>query len=288
MSSQMSTHICAPVFIGGYFKSGTSLLRALLGQHPRIASGLETHWFAIDPPAGTGRGGEKLTEAAVRLATFFRLDPETVAAAALAAPSGERFLEAVMAMHARAQGKPRWAEKTPDNLLHVGRIFAHWPEARFVHIVRDPRDVYVSLRNCGKADDADAFAAAWASWVEGGEAAGRRAGPARFATVLYEDLVIAPEAAMRRLLDFLGEDWDPAVARFDGKADEYDLVLRVTGKKSTTLESLSRPLFADRIGLWRDALSDEEAGRLEAALARAGALDAWRRLAAVGMVAAAE
>ena len=50
-----------PIFVGGYFKSGTSLLRALLGQHPDIASGLETHWFAIDPSAGIGRAGETLS-----------------------------------------------------------------------------------------------------------------------------------------------------------------------------------------------------------------------------------
>jgi len=53
--------ICtSPIFVGGYFKSGTSLLRALLGQHPDVASGLETHWFAIDPKRQLGRHGEAL------------------------------------------------------------------------------------------------------------------------------------------------------------------------------------------------------------------------------------
>lgn len=284
----MNNPVDAPVFIGGYFKSGTSLLRALLGQHPRIASGLETHWFAIDPRAGTGRGGEPIGETAARIATFFHLDPEAVDAAAHRAASGEDFLCALMAMHARAQGKPRWAEKTPDNLLHVDRVFAHWPEARFVHIVRDPRDVYLSLRNCGKAGDEDAFATAWASWIEAGEAAGERAGLGRFLTIVYEDLVVEPEPVMRRVVDLLGEDWDPAVARFDGKADEYDLVLKATGKKSTTLESLSRPLFADRVGLWREALPAAAIARLDAALTRAGAMGAWNRLSAGAIPAAAE
>lgn len=281
----------SPIFIGGYFKSGTSLLRALLGQHPAIASGLETHWFALDPASGTGRGGEPIAHAAARIATFFRLDTGVVETAIVSAPSGEAAVDAVLTMHARQAGKRRWAEKTPDNLRHVTRIFAHWPEARFVHILRDPRDVYVSLRNCGKAGDPDAFARSWSDWIASGESEGTKAGPERFISIRYEDLVSSPEAVMRRVIAFVGEPWDPGVAQFAGKSDEYDLVLQTTGKRSTTLESLSRPLFGDRAGLWRRELSDDEAARLEAALLRAGGWDRWQRAGVelcVPAVAAAE
>ena len=64
----------APVFIGGMFKSGTSLLRAMLGQHRNIASGLETYWFEVDPRAGLGRDGEPIGPYLARLAAYYGME----------------------------------------------------------------------------------------------------------------------------------------------------------------------------------------------------------------------
>jgi len=273
-----------PIFVGGYFKSGTSLLRALLGQHPDIASGLETHWFAIDPAAGIGRGGETLSAHVERLAAFFDLDPAMIRDRTRNATTGEAFLDAVMALHVSAQGKSRWAEKTPDNLCHTDRIFAHWPDSRFVHILRDPRDVYVSMKECGKGGDPARFGDAWAAWICGGEAAAQRAGDGHFHTLLYADLVNTPEPVMRALASFLNVSWHPSPARFDGKGDEYETVLRLTGKKSTTLESLAKPLFTDRVGIWVDRLDADEIELLESALREAGGWAAYRRLCDINQI----
>ncbi|MBO6783598.1 MAG: sulfotransferase [Alphaproteobacteria bacterium] len=271
--------ICTnPIFVGGYFKSGTSLLRALLGQHPDVASGLETHWFAIDPRGGTGRHDEPLGQTIDRLAAFFDLDAAAISAATAQTSTGEAFLDALMQLHLEAQGKTRWAEKTPDNILHVDRVFDHWPDARFLHILRDPRDVYVSLANCGKGGAPDDFAASWSTWIAKGEAAAQAHGSGRFRTVLYADLVNRPETVMRGLSGFLGLGWDPALASFEGRRDEYELVLRTTGKRSTTLESLSRPLFNDRVGVWRRDLPPDLARALVVALERSGGWAAYRRL----------
>lgn len=238
----MSLICTSPIFVGGYFKSGTSLLRALLGQHPDVASGLETHWFAIDPKRQLGRHGEALHDSVSRLAAFFGLDEADIRAVTAEAETGEAFLDRLMQLHLTTQKKSRWAEKTPDNILHVDRIFDHWPSARFVHILRDPLDVYVSLLNCGKGDAPEVFARSWSDWMSGGEAVGREIGPEKFRTVLYADLVNRPELVMRPLSEFLDLTWSSALATFEGQQDEFDLVLRTTGKRSTTLESLSRPL----------------------------------------------
>ena len=62
--------------------------------------------------------------------------------------------------------------------------------------------------------------------------------------------------------------------------EEVTLTEDEGNRPDTTLESLSRPLFSDRVGLWRTALSGEDATRLEAALAHAGGTDAWHALCA--------
>jgi hypothetical protein len=271
--------ICtSPIFVGGYFKSGTSLLRALLGQHPDVASGLETHWFAIDPKRQLGRHGEALHYSVSRLAAFFGLDEADIRAVTAEAETGEAFLDRLMQLHLTTQKKSRWAEKTPDNILHVDRIFDHWPSARFMHILRDPLDVYVSLLNCGKGDAPEVFARSWSDWMSGGEAVGREIGPEKFRTVLYADLVNRPELVMRPLSEFLDLTWSSALATFEGQQDEFDLVLRTTGKRSTTLESLSRPLFNDRVGVWQRDLDPVVAQNLQCELEKAGGWSTYRRL----------
>jgi len=74
----------------------------------------------------------------------------------------------------------------------------------------------------------------------------------------YEALVRDPAGEMRGVIRFLGEDWEDAVGRFDGKADEHDRVLGLTGHSSTTLEQIAHPLSQNRVGLGQSSISDEE------------------------------
>lgn len=242
-----------PIFLGGMFKSGTSLLRAMLGQHRAIASGLETYWFEVDPRGGKGRGGEPIGPYLARLAAYFELPVAEVEAIARASADAEAFLDAFMTRVARAAGKPRWAEKTPGNIVHARRIRARWPKAPVVHIVRDPRDIYASLLEAGKWTSAEDFGSRWCTMFAGCED-GIRSGalaPADYIEVRYESLVLAPETTMRSVVAFVGEDWDPAAGRFAGRDDEFRVVLEQTGKASTTLARLRTPLSDDRVGLWR-------------------------------------
>lgn len=249
----------APVFVGGMFKSGTSLLRAMLGQHKNIASGLETYWFEMDIAAGKGRGGEPLEDHLLRLATYYHLDLEQVRAMTRDAPDAETFLDRFMTAAARAQGKPRWLEKTPGNIAQADRIVRRWPDAKVVHIVRDPRDIYGSLREAKKWDVPEAFASRWCVMFAG-EAAGLRSGALNaqsYLAVRYEQLVADAETVMRRVLAFLGESYDPAAAQFAGRDDEYNIVLQSTGKASTTLARMREPISDSRVGLWREVPAAE-------------------------------
>lgn len=260
-----------PIFIAGLMRSGTSLLRAMLGQHSTIASGLETHWFDIDWQAGTARHGEPLRDYLHRLGAFFELPADTVDALAERSDSAERFLDLFMSRHARLQGKSRWAEKTTSNLLHLERIAAHWPDARILHIMRDPRDVFASFRRSGKYGGPADYGALWVRYLGAAETF-RSAGAAggRMLDLRYEDLAAEPVETMRQVQDFIDAPFEEAATRFEGRDDEFTRVKTLTGHASTTLEQLARPLRNDRVGTWRDELSEAEVAAARAVVAEAG------------------
>ena len=68
-------------------------------------------------------------------------------------PSPAAMLESLTVLHARKAGKARWVEKTPRHLLMTDTLRAHWPDAYIVRIVRDPRDVALSLTRMPFAKD---------------------------------------------------------------------------------------------------------------------------------------
>jgi len=249
-----------PIFIGGLMRSGTTLVRAMLAQHSAIASGLETHWFDIDWPAQQARGGEPLRDYLHRIGEFFDIGAETVDAQMAAADSAAAFLDLFMGTVTQAAGKRRWAEKTTGNIRHLDTILAHWPRAVIIHVVRDPRDIFASFRRSKKYGGITDFANLWCDYL-GDVARFKDALPLdgdNYMELRYEALVRDPVGEMQAVISFLGEDWEDAVGGFEGKADEHDRVLDLTGHSSTTLEQIAHPISQNRVGLGQGGISDEE------------------------------
>lgn len=199
----------APIVVGGCGRSGTTLLRMMLDSHPRICCGPESSVFrrrALDPDA---------------LADRFGLARHELRAIRDAAASRPAFIEAFAALCLRAGGKVRWAEKTPRNISRIGAIFHFFPDARFVHVLRDGRDVACSLRTHprhkvvdGKLVPLDTWkplAGCARRWRDDIECSRPWWSDPRFHTLRYEDLVRDPGAVLRRLMAFLGEPWDDAL-----------------------------------------------------------------------------
>ncbi|MGE0029584.1 MAG: sulfotransferase [Steroidobacteraceae bacterium] len=199
----------APIVLGGCGRSGTTLLRMMLDSHPRISCGPESSVFrrrALDPDA---------------LADRFGLDRGAVRAIDAAAVSRLAFIEAFAALCLQDAGKARWAEKTPRNISRIGTIFRFFPEARFVHVLRDGRDVACSLRTHPRHEVVDGKLVPLNTWKPIAGCARRWRddiqcsrpwwNDPRFHTVRYEELVRDPEAVLRRLMDFLREPWDDAM-----------------------------------------------------------------------------
>jgi hypothetical protein len=269
----------APIFVGGMFKSGTSLLRAMLGQHSAIASGLETYWFDWNWSA---RESASMKVMYGRLAHFFDMSVAEVTGMAMGSETAEDFLETLMAEVARRQGKPRWAEKTPGNIAHADRIWAAWPDAKIVHIIRDPRDVFASLVEARKWDSPEEFADRWVSTIGRGLRLKGEINPSdkSYLAIRYEDLIAASEQTMRRVIDFIEEPWEAAVAQFTGRPEDFDKVLEATGKASTTLERLKEPLSGERVGIWPQVLTQNQLMEIKRAINARGYGDIYERVTA--------
>lgn len=185
-------------FLVGAERSGTTLLRLMLDGHPELAFRYEFE-LAVDLVSDDGTWPE-LDAYYEFLRTFRWVDPPPYVDRSLAYPALVRsFLE----QKRRADGKPRVGAVVHR---HYGRLLHLWPDARFVHIVRDPRDVARSCLGMGWAGNV------WTGvelWVEAERLWEHvRAGlPAhRYLEIRYEDLVLDTRGVLRRICAFMGLD----------------------------------------------------------------------------------
>jgi len=125
-------------------------------------------------------------------------------------PSLAGLLEALTEQRARRRGAPRWVEKTPRHLEVPELISETWPRARLVRIVRDPRDAALSLTRVPFGTPSLLTNLSVLARMNEAGADFYRHSPQAM-TLRYEDLVAAPERELRRLCDFLGEDYAPAM-----------------------------------------------------------------------------
>lgn len=258
-----------PIFIGGMYKSGTSLLRAMLGHHSHLFAGLETQWLN---ERWQGAPEESRNAWLERLAVFFDAPRAELESVCAGAPDVETCLDRVMTFLTARAGKSRWIEKTPGNAGAIDRILAHWPRARVLHIIRDPRDVYASMIESRKWTEPRDFAARWTGIVTGARdwLAGQGGAHPAYYELRYEQLVRSPESETRKILDFLGEPFEGAVAEFLGQAEDFDRVRKATGKESPTLQRLAEPITTARVGVWKDVVAPERWEAVEAEFARDG------------------
>ena len=144
------------------------------------------------------------------------LDAREISAKILAGcRSGGDFLRIVMEEIARQQGVSRWADCTPEHLLHMQEIKRQIPDALFIHIIRDGRDVALSYVRQGWShpllwdrDDDLAVAGLYWQWlVCKGRKQGKRLG-ADYQEVHFEDLIARPQETLSRLGTFVGHDLD--------------------------------------------------------------------------------
>lgn len=198
------------LFVGGVERSGTTLLRNMLAAHPLLSLPDESYFIRNVHRELERRGeGGNLTLAwrLIQAERFFRqweLDPALVERAIARWPpqTYADLIRALFAAHAERDEKPLSADKTPSHAYCFEWYAERFPESRFVHVLRDPREVCMALSvqpwyRRGVAGAAEKWTVtmrrAWTAGVALGE---------RYLEVRYEQLVAAPEAELRRVCRF--------------------------------------------------------------------------------------
>jgi hypothetical protein len=127
----------------------------------------------------------------------------------------------VYQVYADQQRKDRYGDKTPSYVLHLGQLSHLFPESRFIHLIRDGRDVAMSLSAAAFGPSGIPGAAAhWAHHVSAGSAAGRGLGPGRYLEIRYESLVDDTEGVIERVCQFIDLDYNSNMMRYYERANE--------------------------------------------------------------------
>lgn len=268
-------------FIVGAPRSGTTLLRFMMDSHSALAIPPETGFAA---QIATAEPNSR--EAFYKLVTTFPSDAPAWADFGIVAAEFWSELERIdpfttgealrtfYRLYAKAQGKPRYGDKTPVYCRHLRQIEQILPEACFIHIIRDGRDTALALRTLwfAPARDMASLARYWANMVQSAIEAGRTC--RAYKEVRYEDLVRDPEPQLQAICDFVGLAFEPEMLRYwertPHRLREHKARRRLNGETIVTHEqrvdqqrlTMERPR-QDRVLRWKGEMRDGERRQFE-------------------------
>jgi hypothetical protein len=246
-------HGCDPyLFIVGCARSGTTLMRRIVDAHPQIAITTEMHWISHYVNYFKNQSRLVTPELVCELTGHKRFSQFEIPREQFEGllGSGETipyptFLRRVFGLYGKIKNKPLVGNKTSGYVRRISPLHAIWPEAKFVHIIRDGRDVCLSVLNWNKAERTVGRYASWeedpvsttALWwerkVRKAREDGAALGPGLYHEMYYEELVDDPQRECRRLCEFLGVPYDDAMIRFAEGKTRTDLPnARKTPKKA--------------------------------------------------------
>ncbi|MER5940788.1 sulfotransferase [Streptomyces sp. NPDC001928] len=267
---------CArPVFVLGCPRSGTTLLQLMLHAHSRIALPPQTR-FVLPAYEGRHRFGDLrdadnlaglarwITECEETRFHELGLDAEVIAGRiAGGPPTLGSALGIALKSYAESHGKPRWGDKRPAYALHVDEILRLFPDAQFVHLVRDGRDCVASLlgvpwwhRGFHEA------VATWAQVMDTTRRSARRLGPDSWHELRFEDLVADPESQLRALCAYLGEEYAPEMT------EPRRLAGTAVPARKTRHRRTHGALDTSRAGSWQLRLTPNQIRLCDAALGK--------------------
>lgn len=263
-----------PVFVGGCPRSGTTMLRTMLNTHPGLAMPHETRFLIAAWDRRARFGDLSVPKNRRRVARWIAKRPksrlprlgvsedELVARLESAPPTIGSVLGTPFVMYAERQGKKRWGDKRPSHAQRLEAVFAMFPDAQFVNMVRDPRAVVASVRKIGWYEgDIAQGADLWERSLQAVDHWRTKLGPDQLLEIQYEELVAEPREVLERIAGFLGLDPDgvDAMLRFHEKSD--------VPKDRTFHPRVSTPVTTEAVRSWESALTKDEIAFVEHALA---------------------
>lgn len=257
-------------FIVGCPRSGTSLLSSMLDSHSEFAVPPESFFitklrrFAQDPELRTDLLTEELLEDE-RLRTW-KLSHDAIRQA-VQGTDVSSYQDAVRNLYgtfAEVCGKRYYADKTPQYATQIRLLSELFPEAVFIHLIRDGRNVSLALTSAPFGPDTHVDAAfRWQHIVGSARSAGRALGPGSYLELRYESLVRSPRAALTRLCAFVGVEFEEGMLDFRSSAKRW--VSRAFSPSAH--DSLTKPLKAG-IRDWKTQMDAKDVAVFEAMAGR--------------------
>jgi len=242
------------VVVLGVSRSGTTLLKAMLDAHSKLAIPTESYFV----PQLWDRHGERPNRDEL-LEDLSRLERIRQWGVEPPEPTFAEAIDAIYRSYAEGHGKSRYGDKTPLYMQRLDVLPRAFPEARYVHIVRDGRDASLSMLamrrkprfNLSRPRGVGDFACAWQREIRDA----RRFGLTHpYLELRYEDLVAEPEARLRDVCEFLGLDFEPGMLEYHRREDP---ALYADHPR------LAQPPVRDARS-WRKEMHDEDAELFEA------------------------
>ena len=241
------------VFIGGSPRSGTTLVQNILDSHPVICGGPEFHHL---PDIMNLRKAlrDSIAKGWIDLICSYEDVDKYIA----------ELIENLLLPLADRSGSVLLSEKTPSNVLVFRDLMEVFPQARFIHLVRDPRAVIASLLKVGERAKQEGWRnPAWTYEVPAAIAHVRKnleagfssaaAAPDRVLTIVYERLVTDPENETKTICNFLNIEWHASLLHPAKKSHsgEKAIVNRVWYDK----ETFNRDPVTSEISKWKSQLT---------------------------------
>ncbi|MDH3693604.1 MAG: sulfotransferase [Gammaproteobacteria bacterium] len=236
----------SPIIIGGFYRSGTTLLRRILNAHSRIHCGPEVKFFP-------DLFGDYLDDDLAHVRFFSTVRSLGVTDQELVEIYGKAYIETHERV-ARRANKQRWADKAPENVLYC----AHWQRLLnggfyFVHVVRHPLDALASLVEAGFARTIPkAFekkVELYKTFLKAGLSI-EESHAENCIRLYYEQLVSEPVKVLRELLSRVNESFEPSIL------DAYNDTAQ-TGIEDPKIRRASE-IHQHSVGRWRRDLSSDQ------------------------------
>lgn len=255
-----------PFFIVGSARSGTTFLRLTMNAHPLVAVPPESRFITELRDLGDEVDTEMFIERLAAHARFVAWElPIERVRERLAGRTRVRYPEAISATYeayAGAHGKQRWGDKTPRYVENIPDLAALFPSGRFIHLIRDGRDVTLSYADVpfGPKNVAKA-AELWANRVARGIRDGRQLERGRYIEIMYSDLIEDGEGEVKDICSFLELEYHPIMLEPEhagkaalARADKYNP--NVTEGSVKRVRSWKRDMPPDHVEIFEAIAGD--------------------------------
>jgi len=281
-SSRGPERLPAP-FVVGVNRSGTTLLRMMLDAHPELTIPPETHFLPELIEAAESTAPKPTPEALLATITSqrewgdFGLSEDQLLERfrAIQPLNAGDALRAFYESYAERVGKPRWGEKTPIYVKSMRKIERALPEARFVHVIRDGRDVALSIRDrADKEHPIDRIAERWVRRITRAREQAKQL--SHYTEIRYENLILDTRPTLETVCEFFELPWDDALLSYHERSgdrlEEMKRELPDDGKRTTL--SVERRMATHarttekpdprRVSRWREAMDRSDREEFEA------------------------